>query len=128
MQYSNKGLMDGGDSICEVCRYPQSICKCEEYEIGVKDQRIKQTIGKAPLGNLLEFNLALEEVSRVRQYGRVKYPDAKSWRQVDTDDLESAILRHMFNKDTKDSETGYSHKAHMIVNLLFILQKEMEDV
>ena len=91
-----------------------------------KDQNIKQTIGKVPLSNLMEFSLALEEVSRVREYGKKKYPLAESWRQVPDEDLDSAILRHMFNKNIKDDETGYSHKAHMIANLMFELQKEME--
>ena len=92
-----------------------------------KDQKIKQTLGKPPLGHLLEFNLALEEVCRVREFGKQKY-DPVTWRQVPNDDLDSAILRHIFNGDTKDAETGLSHKAHAIQNLLFELQKEMEDV
>jgi len=91
------------------------------------DQKIKQTLGKPPLGHLLEFNLALEEVVRVREYGKKKYPEAESWRQVPDNELDNAILRHMFNPNKKDNETGYSHTAHMIQNLLFKLQKEMEN-
>ena len=98
------------------------IIKCD----GI-DQKIKQTLGKPPLGNLLEFNLALEEVVRVREYGKKKYPEAESWRQVPDNELDNAILRHMFNPNKKDDETGYSHTAHMIQNLLFKLQKEMEN-
>ena len=128
-EYNKKGLMDR--SIRDICGYPNSICKCEELpdiiKCDGKDQTIKQTHGKAPLSNLLEFSLALEEVSRVREYGKTKYPNAKSWRQVPNEDLDSAILRHMFNKNKKDDETGYMHTAHMIMNLLFKLQKEMED-
>ena len=129
---------------CNICRHEPCLCKTELPEIikcsdgryyrnkyfmnrdTDKDQNIKQTIGKVPLGNLMEFSLALEEVSRVREYGKKKYPLAESWRQVPDEDLDSAILRHMFNKNIKDDETGYSHKAHMAVNILFELQKEME--
>ena len=129
---------------CNICRCEPCSCKTELPEIikcsdgrhysnknlmnrdTDKDQNIKQTIGKVPLGNLIEFSLALEEVSRVREYGKKKYPLAESWRQVPDEDLDSAILRHMFNKNIKDDETGYSHKAHMAVNILFELQKEME--
>ena len=128
IEYNNSGLMDR--SVCDVCGYPNSICKCEELpdiiKCDGKDQTIKQTNGKAPLSNLLEFSLALEEVSRVREYGKKKYPDGSSWRLVPNEDLDSAILRHMINKNIKDDETGLSHKAHMIVNLLFELQKELE--
>ena len=91
-----------------------------------KDQKIKQTLGKPPLGHLLEFNLALEEVCRVREFGKQKY-DPVTWRQVPDNELDNAILRHMFNPSKKDDESGYSHTAHMIQNLLFKLQKEMED-
>ena len=114
------------ETICNVCGYPLDICKCNEDSDYGFNQDIKQTIGKVPLGNLMEFSLALEEVSRVREYGKKKYPLAESWRQVPDDYLDSAILRHMFNKNIKDDETGYSHKAHMAVNILFQLQKEME--
>ena len=103
-----------------------SLMKRDELK-PVVDQKIKQTVGKPPLGNLLEFNLALEEVVRVREYGKRKYPDATSWRQVPEEELDNALLRHIFNPNKKDAETGYSHTAHTIMNLLFKLQKEMED-
>ena len=112
--------------VCGICGYPDNVCKCSADADYGFNQEIKQTIGKVPLGNLMEFSLALEEVSRVREYGKKKYPLAESWRRVPDEDLDSAILRHMFNKNIKDDETGYSHKAHMIVNLMFELQKEME--
>lgn len=89
-------------------------------------QEIKQTTGKAPLANLKEFHLAFEEVARVRQYGKVKYPNANSWREVPDEELDNAIFRHFFNPNKIDKESGFSHKAHMITNLLFELQKEME--
>lgn len=121
------------DELCSLCRYPKQLCKCE-VDLGewmsdnnTVSQDIKQTEGKAPLGNLLEFNLALEEVVRVREYGKSKYPNTKSWREVPENELDNAILRHMFNPNRLDDETELHHTAHMIVNLLFKLQQEIEN-
>ena len=122
-----KEMHEIADGLCDICKYPFRLCKCDpDMDYGIS-QDIKQTHGKAPLGNLLEFTLALEEVVRVREYGKKKYPNAESWRQVPIEEIDHAVMRHMFNTNIKDAESEFSHAAHIIVNLLFKLQLELEE-
>ena len=89
------------------------------------DQSIKQTEGKIPLGNLLDFRSALEQVSKVREYGNSKYPDKYSYIDVPEHLLLDATIRHLFADcdEEFDIESKQSHIAHAIVNLLMILEQ-----
>jgi hypothetical protein len=66
----------------------------------------------------------LEEVAKVLTAGREKY-GANNWRMVhDYDRFFSAAMRHMSAwkiQGEKDTESGFSHLAHAICNLLFLM-------
>lgn len=116
------------DELCGVCRYPIPLCKCVDLGEWMKDNNtvsedIKQSKGKTPLGNLLHFKHALEQVSKVREFGNKKYPDANSYKSIPTEMLLDATFRHLF-KDGKDDESGIDHIYHAVVNLLMIAEKE----
>jgi len=74
--------------------------------------------------------LALLEVGKVLTFGAKKYsPD--NWKKVPDakNRYTSGALRHILadmSGETKDDETGLSHKAHAICCLLFNLEKELE--
>ena len=83
---------------------------------------------KPPLVNLAEFSL-LSEVAQVIEYGANKY-GRDNWRQAGEEDLrryKSAMLRHFTaycNDEWTDTESGYSHLAHAVCNLIML--KELE--
>lgn len=113
-------------NICSLCMYPKELCKCEntiEETSDTPPEEVKESNGKIPLGNLLHFTHALNQVSRVREFGNVKYPDVNSYKQIPTEMLIDATLRHLF-KDGNDEESGVNHIAHAVVNLLMILEKD----
>lgn len=109
--------------VCGTCKYEINVCKCrEDMDYGIS-QDIKQTEGKVPLGNLLDFKHALQQVSKVREFGNKKYPDNHSYKEIPTPLLLDACMRHLFNEGN-DEETGVSHYASAIVNLLMIIEKD----
>ena len=111
------------DELCSGCRYPFQLCKCDpDMDYGVS-QDIKQTEGKVPLGNLLDFKHALQQVSKVREFGNKKYPDKHSYKEIPTPLLLDACMRHLFNEGL-DEESGVHHIYHAIVNLLMIAEKD----
>lgn len=71
--------------------------------------------------DLLPF-APIEEVVRVLTHGAKKYGD-NNWRKVDISRYKAALMRHvsaMMKGKWVDSESGLSHVAHAICNLIFI--------
>lgn len=74
--------------------------------------------------------LAELEVAKVLTYGAEKYAP-NNWKYVDNafDRYLSAARRHINMVqlgETHDPETGLHHYAHAICNLLFLLEKELD--
>lgn len=88
---------------------------------------IKQHEGKAQLSNLLHFPNALKEISKVRAYGQVKYPDPTSYKKIPNALLTDALMRHLFDEveGNKDLESGCEHLAHLVVNAMMLLEKKL---
>lgn len=68
---------------------------------------------------------ALKLAMAVLSYGAQKY-EAHSWRKVDVERYKDAKARHMIDGETEfaDDESGLWHKAHELVNLMFIIELE----
>ncbi len=72
--------------------------------------------------------VALEEVVKVLMFGAVKHGDF-GWLMGDANSAENinknynAALRHVikWRQNDLDKETGYSHLAHAVCRLLFII-------
>jgi hypothetical protein len=67
----------------------------------------------------------MQQVVKVLQYGANKYDD-ENWKYVDRarERYFSACLRHIttwWQGEQNDAETGLSHLAHAICDLLFLM-------
>lgn len=76
-----------------------------------------------------DFPLALQELAKVSTMGANKYT-AHSWKTVSNAEerYEDAFCRHFiqhWNEDV-DTESGFSHLAHVAWNALALLQLELE--
>lgn len=88
----------------------------------MSEEGIKYDSDKVKL-SLLPFK-ALREVGEVFTYGANKY-SANNWKKVAPFELryQDAALRHIFSYmegELIDPESGYSHLAHAIANLLYL--------
>lgn len=88
---------------------------------------MKFDVGKMDWTLLMEgVPHALEEVSAVLGYGCQKY-EAHSWQEV-TDAInryKKAAWRHymkLAKGETHDDESGLRHEAHIVTNLLFVME------
>ncbi len=71
---------------------------------------------------------ALEEVVKVLEFGKEKYP-ANDWEKQDFDKHYRSLLRHVINaKQGNDAESGLPHLAHAACRILMMLalQKRKE--
>jgi len=96
----------------------------EAPKAGVKYDQEKERYDLVPV-------FAMEEVAKVLTAGAAKYDD-ENWRKVPnaTRRYFSATQRHLAwvrKGQTHDSETGLHHYAHAITNLMFLLEKELEN-
>lgn len=78
--------------------------------------------------NLLDYEV-MDEVVRVLTYGANKY-GAYNWEGVEAHRYQAALGRH-FSKymqgESNDDESGINHLAHLIVNAMFLLSKELKE-
>lgn len=85
----------------------------------------KQDKGKAPFHLLDPY--ALEQLTRVLEFGAKKY-SPNGWREgVDWNRTISAIYRHLTafqSGQTHDPETGLNHMAHVMCNAMFLVNWE----
>lgn len=88
-------------------------------------EAIKHDQGKLPMSLLP--TIALQEVSKVLDFGAKKY-DAHNWRKGFVwSRLTDATLRHLLawkEGEDLDPESGISHLAHAACNLMFLLEFE----
>lgn len=90
----------------------------------MKDVFKKNDDGK-PTFELIPFDL-LADVNKVLQHGQRVYGTG-NWRKPDGFKLSrcyNALLRHMFawwKGEDNDPQTGISHLAHAMCNLLFMM-------
>lgn len=73
----------------------------------------------------------VEQVAKILTFGATKYGDY-NWKDLENpfNRYYAACMRHLvdWRKGVKvDEETGVSHLAHAITNLLFMLEIESED-
>jgi len=90
------------------------------------DSGTKHDDGKTELG-LLPF-APIEEVAKVLGYGAKKYQKYNYKGGFEYTRLIGAALRHLFafaRGQDKDPETGLSHVAHAVCNLLFLLDQQI---
>lgn len=89
---------------------------------------VKHDSNKRQWWFMWQFLPELEQVVDILDYGNKKYPadDGSNWRKVDNakNRYTSAAMRHWsawLGGEKVDAETGKSHLAHMITNLLFLM-------
>lgn len=99
-----------------------------------KTEGVKHDSGKRQWWFMWQFLPELEQVVDILDYGNKKYPadDGSNWRKVDNakNRYTSAAMRHWsawLGGEKVDAETGKSHLAHMITNLLFLIWFERSD-
>lgn len=96
----------------------------------MSDQTAKRDGGKIAI-TLVPMDM-VEAAAVVRMYGNEKYPDggADNWKQVDVERYRNALFRHLFKYLREpygiDQESGLPHWYHVICNVAFITEKEME--
>jgi hypothetical protein len=102
---------------------PKSPAKVES-----KPEGVKYDSNKRQWWFMWQFLPELEQVTDILDYGNKKYPadDGSNWRKVDNakNRYTSAAMRHWsawLSGEKIDAETGKSHLAHMITNLLFLM-------
>lgn len=109
--------------VTEDCTEPKYTPKA-----GIKYDQEKERYDLVPV-------LALEEVAKVLTAGAHKYNEdyeEENWRKVPnaTRRYFSATQRHLAKVrkgETHDAETKLHHYAHAITNLMFLLEKELEN-
>lgn len=101
----------------------------QEFIMGEKDPNglhihdlgAKADQGKAPVEFITQFGPCLEEVSRLAEYGAVKY-SREGWKHVlgGKERYTSAMLRHLFAEDREliDPETDLHHATAVAWNAL----------
>lgn len=91
-----------------------------KYNAGRKDD------GEKPDMSLLS-SIAIAKVAAVMTFGKKKY-SANNWRKgLVYTRLLAAALRHIFaylGGESKDPETGISHLAHAMCDLMMVLEFE----
>ena len=79
--------------------------------------------GKPPLALL--STVALEDTAKVLAFGVEKYT-AHNWRKgIGWTSIMSSALRHLFafnNGEDLDEESGISHLAHAMCDIMFLLE------
>jgi len=95
------------------------------------DAGAKLDEGKPEAELLLDFGLALIEVSKVLSYGRKKY-SRSGWTKVSNgyDRYTAALFRHLFASNYRniDNESGLMHDAQVAWNALARLEMKLRDI
>lgn len=92
--------------------------------MNINGQGIKYDQGK-PDYSLLPF-ASVDDVVSVMTYGAEKY-DRFNWKNVSEIRYQAAAMRHIsayMQGESADTETGHSHLAHAVCNLLFLMELE----
>lgn len=120
---------------CPTCTIPDPVLPedtgLEPVKVFVENGvQVKDQDDKVPL-HLVTKDMAdaILECGKVMQFGRIKYPIRKGWLAVPADDVDGGIERHSnayFRGEKTDPQSGLSHLAHLAINALMNLQKEIE--
>lgn len=89
----------------------------------------KDITNKPPLEHLAGFLPALEELSRVSEFGNTKY-EPNSWQTVPSKKYYGALLRHslkFLNNQKIDDESKLHHLAHAAWCCLAIITLEKDN-
>jgi len=84
----------------------------------------KKPEGKPKLSFI--YTSMLNEIARVREYGNKKYGSLDDWKTTKPiQHYESAErhIRSLMDNEWIDSESGFSHAAHAICNLMFEIER-----
>lgn len=128
---SGSGFREYGTGIftCKNCRVCEQVRECRSREAAERTPPIEAMkkfdngkdnlalLSNLPLKELLEVSKVIE--FGAKKYGRNNWKRGTSWLRV-----SSALLRHIFAflaGENNDNETGISHLAHAMCNLLFLL-------
>lgn len=95
----------------------------------------KDDLGK-PKMSLLSQRRALEEVTRVLEFGAERY-GKENWRHVAPERYEDAITRHVLDYNgqrgegvlnPRDADSGYLTLAHLVCDALFVLEMRLKAI
>lgn len=67
---------------------------------------------------------SLEPMVRVLEYGAKKYSDDNWKKRLDKTETLESTMRHLtalFNGEENDKESGLSHAAHVMCNMMFYI-------
>lgn len=95
----------------------------DKFEIGMKFDHGKPNWSLLPLE-------CVEDIVKILSFGAEKY-GRDNWKKLsskeDIDRIFSALMRHLVasrNGELTDSESGMSHLAHALTNMIFLLYNE----
>ncbi|MEJ2248058.1 MAG: DUF5664 domain-containing protein [Candidatus Lokiarchaeota archaeon] len=74
----------------------------------------------------LIYTSMMDEISKIREMGARKYGDPESWKTtLPIDHIEAAErhIRQFMDGEIYDKESGYTHAAHAICNLMFEIER-----
>jgi hypothetical protein len=102
------------------------------FEKMKSDRADRHNKGKPQLDYILDLGSAINEVSRVFEFGAKKYARDNWKKGLDSHELLAAALRHMVKyKDDSlsnlDEESGSHHLAHAAWNILVCLKQELDN-
>jgi hypothetical protein len=99
------------------------------YELGIEDKiESKETGYKESKGKLSYADLpwkAIEEIAKVDNWGKIKYPRGNSKKKHDYTKLWDAAFRHMklaIQKEDFDHQSHEFHLAHAAWNILTLIE------
>jgi hypothetical protein len=73
----------------------------------------------------LIYPSAIFAMAKIRRFGINKYGSSEDWRTTPVMDYYDAALRHILadlSGEEKDAESGESHLAHAMTNLMFLIE------
>jgi len=102
-------------------RLGEALSALSDERAGVKHAGVKHDDGKLRW-TLLPF-APLSEVVRVLEHGANKYSE-DNWKNIDPSRYHNAAYRHLIlytEGEDDDSDSGYSHLAHAVCCILFMM-------
>jgi hypothetical protein len=95
-------------------------------DVSMCNQNIKEDDNKARY-DLIPI-AAIEELAKVLTYGEKKY-EANTWQEIEKDRIYAAMLRHIVawrKGEILDAESKLPHLAHVLANVVFLLEKYLK--
>lgn len=121
--------------ICQDCNL-MDVClvkgpttrECDGFERKLSQQFFVNGDGgkKEKVDKVVWSELSLDKIEEVIRYGANKY-GMENWKLVDKQEYKEAAFRHtkaLLYGGPTDGESGLSHAAHAITNLMFLMYLE----